>query len=438
MKFYSAKKFYRIVTIWRLYVLTIVLTITEPASGQPNKELCAYLTANSWQEDIHNIANVSFTDSAFYKNQFFLLGEFHGIKYSYDFQAAFLDNLKKRTDIRYYVAELDNCSAYFINKYLRDYDTAMLLKHFEWYKGTFFYSREYINCFIALGKLNREYPTERQVRVIGVDIQHQPAIAFEYIKEVFGPIYSLQKEVLPFMETIFNTPDTAWNTINLEDFISSGLKEIKANYSVYRLVFANKIKDLEFVIRNISNRYFVYAHRQQFNQLRDSIMFDNFSYLYNENNIGTNKMFGFFGREHTFQFASSQTNWFISLVKRKMNLSGIVSTVLFYTNCNQMLPSSQARSRGIKMKYLYFFGKWANDDGSFSYTKGIDALTKCQTNYNSISLFSLATFNSPYLKLKDLVTGIAEGHSTTDYFQYAILLRDSPASTPLSNPEIKE
>jgi hypothetical protein len=81
--------------IWRLYVLTIVLTITKPASGQPNKELCAYLTANSWQEDIHNIANVSFTDSDFYKNQFFLLGEFHGIKYSYDFQAAFLNNLKK-------------------------------------------------------------------------------------------------------------------------------------------------------------------------------------------------------------------------------------------------------------------------------------------------------------------------------------------------------
>lgn len=411
-----------------------LLTVGKHGYCQP-ADLCFYLNNNVWQE---NVDKVPFSNSSIRNNQLFLLGEFHGVKYSYDYHIALLKSLKERTDIRYYIAELDNCSAYFINKYLKDGDTAMLLNHFERYKGTFFYSKEYANCFIELRKLNSQYPADKQIQVLGVDILHQPVIAFDYIKEVFGKMYLQQTTTFPFIEAVLTTHDTAWKNVKMEDFVASALNELQVNSAAYRRIFSDKVEDLEFVLRNISNRNFANAHRPQFNQLRDSMMFENFKYLYKANNIGTKKMFGFFGRDHVFQATSSQTNWFGSLVKNKMRLSGILSVALFYTNCNQMIPSSQARTRGIKMKELYFFGKWTNDDGSFNYTKGIETLKKCPANKAGITVFNLAAFNSPYSNLKELITDMAADKSTTSYFQYAVLLRDSPAATPINNPEIKE
>ena len=83
---------------------------------------------------------------------------------------------------------------------------------------------------------------------------------------------------------------------------------------------------------------------------------------------------------------------------------------------------------------------WINADGPLMLVKGINDF-KAITSANSITLFRLNAKNSPYQNSAKLITVKSrifgdsftpkENTSTLDYFQYAVLLRNSKALTPI-------
>ncbi|MGV0757112.1 hypothetical protein ACTS95_13160 [Empedobacter brevis] len=168
---------------------------------------------------------------------------------------------------------------------------------------------------------------------------------------------------------------------------------------------------------------------------RDSAMLVNFQHAVKNLKLENEKFYGLFGFFHVLQ--KNVENGKAPFAER-LKKSGIATkSFVSYTLESEMyLPKNPQFPTPPDEKI-----DWINADGPLMLVKGINDLKKL-SQQNSVTLFKLDSKNSPYFKSQNLINVKsrvfgeniipAQNSTTTDYFQYVFLLRNSKALTKLN------
>jgi hypothetical protein len=167
---------------------------------------------------------------------------------------------------------------------------------------------------------------------------------------------------------------------------------------------------------------------------RDLAMFNNFKSFIKRKNLENEKFYGLFGFFHTLQ---SKTDLGDKTFAEELKESGVKTTsfVSYTVDSEMYLPKNPSFHTPDDEKL-----DWVNADGPLVLVKGINDLKEL-SKPSTITLFKLNSHNSPYFKIKNLISvksrAFAESvipakeRYTTDYFQYVFLLRNSKALTKM-------
>lgn len=176
-------------------------------------------------------------------------------------------------------------------------------------------------------------------------------------------------------------------------------------------------------------------------QGRDSIMLINFKNIVASKGLQHEKFYGYFGYSHVLQngYGKKDIHPFAAKIKESNFLfSNKTQSIVCLTLDSDMYmpPNNQYPSPPDEKTPLF------NLDGPFVLVSGIKDLKEV-SNKNTITIFSLNNTDSPYRHSQKLAGVKAklfgndvlpnnENQNTTDFFQYAILIRNSKALTRLN------
>ena len=377
-------------------------------------------------------------DRKFYANEMFLLGEMHGTADSYRIQQLLIDELKKKTNFKYYFIELGYLQTIGINEYLKTGDENKLNQIIETIKGGFGYSRDYRNIFTHVYELNRKLAEKDRIRFFGVNGFSPTREDFAYLVKILTDS-GYKKGSQKTIDKIYTFDSIPYNYKDWTAFFAGLSKDLEANKPVYRQSLGDRFWEFDFLLDNFNASFNIETVRnvkplsgQETENVRDAQMAKNFAALYQHLNLKGQKIFGFFGREHTYKKSGKRTNWMTARIKTANPKLKIATVALRYIESQFMIPTYFLEQQfGTKQEKLYFFGGFQNDNSPFVKALGIEDLNVVAPESEAV-LFRLNAKNSPYNSLPDLVDEIADGKSTTDYFDYAVLLRKSAAAIPVS------
>jgi hypothetical protein len=169
---------------------------------------------------------------------------------------------------------------------------------------------------------------------------------------------------------------------------------------------------------------------------RDSAMIQNFKCIVKKKKIETEQFYGLFGLFHVLQNGVNSDNFQPFGARLKTNGFKTTSIACLYIDSKIYLPKNNQIPTPPSEQIGFL-----NMDGPLVLVKGINDLKKT-SNKNEATLFNLKAVKSPYFKSKKLITmktnffnqvitPFNEQLSTTDFVQYAIIIRNSKALTPI-------
>jgi erythromycin esterase-like protein len=395
-----------------------------------------YLTENNEVLSFDKPNEFKFFDKNFYSNDIFLLGEMHGTKGSYRLEKILVAELKKKTNFKYYLIELNFTDIAKVNKYLETGDEKLLESFFERIRGTFGYNREYYAGFTHIFEINKTLKPKDRIKFIGVDV-FSPAIEnINFLDEMRKEV-KYQRGSLKILDEIFDYQDKKIANPEWRKLLVSLHEDVNKDGKKYEKIFGKKFWDFQYLVENFATFIARYekqkakAPEEETETMRDTQMAKNFAKHYEHLNLKNEKIFGFFGREHIYESAGKQNIWMTSQIKKSYPSLNVATFSIRYMESNFMIPTSYLTAQfGTKQEKLYFYGGYQNDNSPFVKAIGIEDLNTIEPNAEAV-LFKLTGKNSPYNSLPDLVGDIVEGKATTDYFDFAVLLRKSKEATPI-------
>ncbi|MTI71660.1 MAG: erythromycin esterase family protein [Firmicutes bacterium] len=400
----------------KLFISLIIITMLTGCSVTDlkdsefkNKEVYNYLEKNYSIVDVEsdNFEDVNIIDTE--NKRVFLTGEKHGNKGNMKLREKFLKYFKKETDFKYYLCELSYSMGYFLNKYLETGDTEILDNIYKPLKGTYAWNKDNYNHWKMLYEYNKKLPKESKIKVVGIDIEHQPSNALRCIYDVLPK--EEPKEEISEMINEFKAIMSQEKKVNhegLKDFSKRLKKDIEENKKEYKEYLEDDLFIFNLVNNNILYRYEAYGN-DNFNSFRDEKIYENFEKIYNNN--PDEKYFGQWGIGHIYQREQKDVKWMATLMNDSKELKDkIVSIVYSYDDC----------------KYM------SKNNGSYE-VKVIDNFDHKLDLIKDFTLFRLDGENSPFNDelIWPYSYSIEKKGVTTDYFQYLVVIKGLDATEPL-------
>ncbi|MCG2615758.1 hypothetical protein LZZ85_15770 [Terrimonas sp. NA20] len=406
----------------------------------------SFVCNNASVLDTSNIANKLF-DADFYKNQYFLFGENHGVAAPLAVDLALFKNLYQQAGVRFYVAEMDATKAWLINKYLQTGDTSSLSKVFRSWKADTaqWASQENYRKFQGLQKFYRELPAGQKFQVIGLDVFQDYSLVHEhavYLTEGLKDV-SLRKSV----DSLLKITQGATNDdrAGLNEYARRLLPRLIAQESKAKAEMKDRYPAFKHFVTSLG---FIGA-----GMTRDSIFYRNLESLLAINNWEDKKMYGFIGYFHTLQTGYNNIEPFASLLVKHKKATGKVASMQMMVFESKMMmpivaPIKTMMPKPVIEKFISETPGFPTDqryvpytlsnDNSMMLIKGIQELKAC-SKPNAITLFRLTGENSPFNRSDDLaiISGFQslkptnQAVVTSKIFQYVILFRGSGPATPL-------
>lgn len=386
----------------KIVALMALLTLTFVDAGCSSSELSSYLLDNHSVLDIGN-PNLSLLATDLKDAEVVLGGEYHAVKANYDVKFALLTAFHKQEGFKYFLTEMGYGVAGMLNLYLETGDKEILEQIQERIKGSASWTIEFSDFWEKLYHYNKELPDEQRITVIGLDIEWQLGAALDYLTTLQGA------DRLPVLEAL--------GPMNREEFVNffDGLQDdMENNPQLYADALGEDLFHFNFVVRNIATRLDIEDSHEQGMHLREQAIYDNFVKLYNF--LPPGKFFGQFGMAHVYQRQCSD---------------GMEGIERFAMALNR--GDSPVKDKVISIAYMYINSKmssWQNDyielrvTNEFVDTQPLERVA--QADY---TLFRLEGENSPLQSNPYFIKG-PYGGVTTDYFQYILAIRNSPAATP--------
>ncbi|MTI96789.1 MAG: erythromycin esterase family protein [Firmicutes bacterium] len=380
-----------------LIILILTLTVSGCSSAAGN-----YLKENKSTLDM-NSPDLELLTPDLADTEIILAGEYHAVAGNFTAKYGLMTTLHKEAGIRYLLCEMGHGIAGLLNQYMETGKAETLDFIFEELKGSGAWSIEHREFWERLREYNLQQPKDERIIVIGIDVEHQFRAALYYLTTLNGA------DELPLLQDI-KLQD--WD--DFTNFVFELQKERANKPEKYSDALAEDLFYFDDVVENLVNRIAVAEADQQAMYIREQAMYENF--LKFHEHLPAGKYFGQFGMAHVFQEQCAS------------DMEGVERLAMYLQR-----DDSPVRDQVISIAYIYINSKmssWQNDyrelavQDQFTDTRPVERQASAD-----FTLFKLNSAESPYAEEPLLIPGPYRG-VTTDYFQYVLAIKNSPATTP--------
>ncbi len=350
-------------------------------------------------------------------------GALHGSAETEQAELYLINSLLQTTNIRHYFPETDYSTAHFFQKYVYSGDDSLLYDLVDAY-GERVPQEKSIEVFQKWQELSKTL-RDRDIQVIGID----KIASFEFTVRHLMEILPRNNPNLDTLNSFMKSTKTNWSAYydtELKQYLgrlSTSILQNNSNYSSF---------ELQHIATNIQST----IH----NKNREEVMYENYNHLANQYTLYTSTQFFRFGVYHIMKSEINSTSpFFHRLIKNNHFTDEEIVSVQGYLTKSEVLWDVQYYEGEFK-SYSIKKGFGISDHWLERF-KGIKQLKK--NHFSDQTLFDLRGFNSPYsvagdLDLIELKKPFGKSNwepnkakSTTNYIDFAILIRNSKASRPL-------
>lgn len=362
-------------------------------------------------------------------------GAYHGSQETENAENILLENLIKNNSIKYYLPETDFGIAYYFNQYLKSGDT-ILLKDLVKHYGTRVPQEKTIetyNKWKSIKKINDNQLIKDKIEIVGIDL----IVTYKYTSKLLIELLQTEKGKYESYDNLvamvkIDTTDYSPNYDSYsKNILKNFMKDIENNKPYFQSISKNQ-KITDNLIENINLSFK--------NLDREKTIFDNYAYLNQLYDFKSNPQFvrmGFFHIEKDRE--DNYPSFFTRLIENNIyKKEEIVSIAGFLTKSRVLWDLKYDENK----KFIGYTTEGGYGIGDYwkEYFKGINKLKK--NSLSNLTLYHLNNENSPYKKnqtdlievkifLKKSNKNDLKGKTTTDYFDYAILIRNSKANKPI-------
>tara|TARA_R110001606_G_scaffold4824_2_gene22815 strand:- start:24757 stop:26010 length:1254 start_codon:yes stop_codon:yes gene_type:complete len=376
----------------------------------------------------------SFPDNSF---KIIGFGAYHGSAKTETTEIALLQSLTRTGAISYYLPETDFAIAHYFNSYLASGDT-VLLKDLVTHYGVRVpqdKTVETYNKWKALKQLNGQLPAEDKLTVVGIDL----IVTYKYTCKLLLELIDRQVVESPALARVADM--LAADTTDYSPYYDSDSKAIlRAFVAAYEAApdgFSKGINDpfiFNHLIGNLKVTFEVFSSK------REETIYDNYidlSARYNFKNKRQFLRFGFFHLEKERE--GGNASFFTMLIENGIYArEDVISTIGYLTKSRVLWGVEYDDNKEYKTHTTE--GGFGIGDYRKEYFLGIKNLKKTRTS--DITLFKLNSRDTPYANgIPDLIEVVmkdepsngedVKGKSTTAFIDYAVLISNSKASTPI-------
>lgn len=394
----------------------------EQKIGYEDKGIHKYLQKNHSAIDLkeeNEFLDLAIMNSDIEGKEIFFTAEVHGVKANEELHMKFLKYFKEKIDFKYYLCENSYSNAYFINKYLDTGDIKILEETYKPLEGTFAWNKDGYNFWKELYKYNNSLPESKKIRLIGVDIEHQPFNSYRFLVDVL-PEKEAPKEIRGKIDEI----KKIFNNLNKSPYekISRELqKDIEEKENIYKEYLGENFTGFKLVNSNVLNAIEAYKHngnQVDWNNIRDKMIYENFQVIQRE--LPKGKYYGQWGLNHTFQAKEKEIMWFASYLNAKDSIfkDKILTIIYNYDDCEQMSRLRNGTYGTDKLDIIYPEIKNTND-----------------LIGGSLNIYKLTGEDSPFsdIPMYYSYTGERLEEGMLDFFQYIVCIKNSKATEPLND-----
>lgn len=346
-----------------------------------------------------------------------LVGEIHGFNEPAKFDVEFFKHLYKNFGVRHYLAELDFAQAKFLNTYLETGEDSLLnfiLDNWVVVQGR--NNKDYYNKYKAFHSFYKELPENEKFYFIGIDKVQDWNVFLTYVNHLSG------------VDTVLSS--LTYNESTVVDDVENRLDELLSQDQfddVKKMELLHLKKNVEFKVDRIN---------------RETVLFQNFYDLYKQEEFQDDKLYGYFGLYHVFQFRINGKHPFASMVRQSdLGLEGKMLSMNFNFVDSYMVVKSATLPEFMRGEGVYSKMPISSDNIWFYYSWGVMDLKRTTGEYQK-SLYKMNSDNNPYQNTSRLnttfqilpVTDIFElNDKGKPYIQYMVFVRNSDWAEPMDN-----
>jgi hypothetical protein len=361
------------------------------------------------------------------KSNIYWLGEGHATASNYEIAFDLFCKIDSAVGVDYILLESNYLQTYYLNKYMESGDSNVLDLAFSTSVGTFGWTKEHKAYYEKIYSYEQKKPKENRIQFVGVDIEHSYWHSHKFLIDTLlstttadsNRIISRIRQPLRFRNDFL-------------EYYSKLYADVLQNEEAYKSMLGERFDVVKYLIKNIYNiTYSQSLPGSLWNNTRDSLIYENFKWHNERLHFAEKVSFGLWGTGHIFQATTKEGTTFIAghIANKQPEISQTGYRML-YTKSSFNMPTFFVPNfaRWIFGEKHYFKTKALNNDKIWSKVSGISFLKKRKNiGFN----YPLSVDSIP--QKIDLVGNRKKGYQNRDYFQYIILVRNSPACTPLKN-----
>lgn len=362
-------------------------------------------------------------------------GAYHGSQETENVENILLEKLIQNKKIKYYLPETDFGIAYYFNQYLKSGDTILLKDLVKHYGNRVPQEKtiETYNKWKKIKKINDNQLPINRIEVVGVDM----IVTYKYTSKLLIDFFHAEKGKYKSYDTLVEMVkmDTTDYSPNYDSYSKSVLKNFLTEYENNKTYFQSISKNLKITDNLIENINLTFKKRE-----REKTIYENYLHLSQIYDFKSNPQFvrmGFFHIEKDRE--SNNPSFFTRLIENNIfKKDDVVSIAGFLTKSRVLWDLKY----DTKKNYIGYTTEGGYGIGDYwkEYFKGIKKLKN--NKLSNLTLYQLNNENSPYKKsqtdlmeiklfLKKSNKSDLKGKTTTDYFDYAVLISNSKASKPI-------
>lgn len=410
----------------RFKILILLVVFTQLVFSQSKNE---YLKNNRF--DLLN-SNFEFPQSNF---KIIGFGAYHGSQETENAEKILLEKLIKKNKIKYYLPETDFGIAYFLNQYLKSGDT-ILLKDLVKHYGNRVPQEKTIETYYKwknIKKINDSQLEKNKIEVIGIDL----IVTYKYTSKLLIELFQTEKGKYKSYDNLVEMVkiDTTDYSPNYDSYSKNILKTFAADYESDKPFFQSISKNQKITDYLMENINLTFKKRD-----REKTIYDNYLYLNQLYEFKSNPQFvrmGFFHIEKDRE--NNNPSFFTRLIENNIyKKEEVISIAGFLTRSRVLWDLKYDKNKN----YIGYTTEGGYGIGDYwkEYFKGINKLKN--NRLSNLTLYYLNNENSPYKKnqtdlmeiklfLKKSNKNHLQGKTTTDYFDYALLISNSQANKPI-------
>lgn len=410
----------------KIRLLIVLVVFIQSAFSQSKDE---YLKNNRF--DLLN-SNFEFPQKDF---KIIGFGAYHGSQETENVENILLERLIQNKKIKYYLPETDFGIAYYFNQYLKSGDTILLKDLVKHYGNRVPQEKtiETYNKWKKIKKINDNQIAINRIEVVGVDM----IVTYKYSSKLLIDLIQAEKgkyESYDILVKMVKIDSTDYSP-NYDSYSKNILKNFLAEYENNKTYFQSISKNQKITDNLIQNINLTFKKRE-----REKTIYDNYLYLSQLYDFKSNPQFvrmGFFHIEKDRE--SNNPSFFTRLIENNIyKKEDVVSIAGFLTKSRVLWDLKH----DPKKNYIGYTTEGGYGIGDYwkEYFKGIKKLKR--NKLSNLTLYQLNNENSPYKKkqtdlmeirmfLKKSNKSDLKGKTTTDYFDYALLISNSKASKPI-------